>query len=499
MVRRDTARYMAALALALSFAPSLMRRQRREQIAVSAGAAGLGAAAGWAAETVVAQLARRVEGGETAARLTLAGAGAAAALLRLERRSGPLALAGTGLRVAGIAAMVGWAAPERRRVRGFDPLPLAAAGALAAAVLAARAERRRRGRKPLDYPCDAYLPTVSHGPASLVSGLDFEGQRFCAGAVAGLAQDPVRVFVGVRSAPDVGARCDLAVAELERLGGFGRARLVVCSATLRGYVNPVPVAAEERFSEGDVAHVVVQYYDRRTPWLWRKVPVAAQTHRELLGRLGPRVAAGGPELCVSGESLGAWASQQVFRDEGVPGLERRGVRRALWVGTPYFSRFARRLREGSHPAVEWIRTREIREADPPHAEQLRYVFLERLTDPVVLFPGFELLWRRPPWHPGGSWRPGISFLHGLLDLVKATRWTADEPASAGHDYRIELPLAVNVAFGHRREREEAVAVGERVLADEAARAAAVRAARRAAGAASAPRGRRGSRARRRPR
>src|SRR4051812_24761797 len=281
---RSTARYMAAVALALSFAPSLMRRQRREQIAISVGAAGLGAAAGWATETVVAQLARRVEGGEAVARLTLAGAGAAASLLHLDRQRPATALVGTGARVAGIAALLGWAAPERRRVSGFDPLPLAAAGALAAGVMAVRAERKRRGRKPLDYPCDAYLPTTSHD----LPGLDFEGQRFCAGAVTGLAVDPVRVFVGMRSAENVGARCDLAIAELERRGGFERARIVVCSATLRGYVNPVPLAAEERLSGGDVAHVCVQYHDKRTPLLWRRVPIAAQTPRELLTRLQKR-------------------------------------------------------------------------------------------------------------------------------------------------------------------------------------------------------------------
>jgi len=475
MERRDTARYMAALALAGSFAPSLMRRRRREQLAVSAGSAALGAAAGWAAESLVAQVARRVDGGEATARLMIAGAGAGATLLRLDRAGPALALVGTGARVAGIAALLGWAAPERRRVSGFDPLPIAAAGALAAGVQAVRAQKRRRGRAPLPYPCDTYPLGASFGPGSLVRALDFEGQRFVAGATTGLASDPVRVFVGMRSAPDVRARCDLAVAELERLGGFDKRRLVVCSATLRGYVNPVPIAAEERFSDGDVAHVVVQYFDRRTPWLWRKVPIAAQTHRELLARLERRA---GPELCVYGESLGAWSSQQVFRDDGPAGLDRRGIARALWVGTPYLSRFGRRARRlRDDPRMRFLRTRDVLDTDPPDADTLRFVLLERLTDPVVLFPGFELLWRRPPWYPGGSWKPGISFVQGVLDLVKATRWTADQPAAEGHDYRIELPLAVNLAFGHRRPREEAAAIGTTVLEVEAARAAAVRQAR----------------------
>ncbi|MEA2176843.1 MAG: hypothetical protein QOG77_140, partial [Solirubrobacteraceae bacterium] len=210
MERRDTARYMAAIGLAGSFAPSLMRRDRREQLAVSAGSAALGAAAGWAAESLVAQLARRLEGGETAARLTIAGLGAGAALMRLDRAGNALAIVGTGARVAGIAALVGWAAPERRRVEGFDPLPIAAAGALALGVQTLRATKRRRGRRPLPYPCDDYSHAVSYGPDSLVDGLDFEGQRFCAGAITGLEQDPVRVFVGMKSAPNVAARCDLA-------------------------------------------------------------------------------------------------------------------------------------------------------------------------------------------------------------------------------------------------------------------------------------------------
>lgn len=477
-MKRDTARYMAALALALSFAPSLMRRTSREQIAISVGAAGLGAAAGAATETLVVQVARNVRGGETGARLLIAGAGAVSAIMQLERRGRLVALIGTGLRVAGISALLGWVAPERRRVKGFDPLPLASAGAAAAAVMAVRAQLKRRGRRNIDFPCDAYEPTTSWGH---VENLDFEGQRFLAATMPGA----IRVFVGVKSAASVGARVDLAIEELERLGAFERSRIVVCSATLRGFVNPIPIAAEERLSDADVAHVTVQYHDRRTPYIWRKVPVAAQTHRLLVGRLARRMADldDPPELVVYGESLGAWASQRVFQDEGLAGLEKRGVRRALWVGTPYFSRLGRALKDDGDPRVLYLRTRDIRERDPDGAGRARYVFLERLSDPVVLFPGLDLLWKRDdnPARPS-RWRPGISFLQGLVDLVKATRWTADEPSSEGHDYRIELPLTVNVAYGHGRPREEAAAIGQEVMAEEQARLRRVRDARKAASA-----------------
>jgi hypothetical protein len=69
-----------------------------------------------------------------------------------------------------------------------------------------------------------------------------------------------------------------------------------------------------------------------------------------------------------------------------------------------------------------------------------------------------------------------------VDLVKATRWTADEPSSEGHDYRIELPLTVNVAFDHDRPRDEVARMGQEVLAEEAERLSRVRAARKAAAA-----------------
>ena len=112
------------------------------------------------------------------------------------------------------------------------------------------------------------------------------------------------------------------------------------------------------------------------------------------------------------------------------------------------------------------------------------MLLERLTDPVVLFPGLELLWRRPPWQPGGSWKPGhLVRPRACSTSSRRPAGPPTQPAAEGHDYRIELPLAVNLAFGHRRPRAEAEAVARRVLETEAARAAAVSEARQQAKAA----------------
>lgn len=501
---RDTALLTAGAALALSFTPSLMARRGRDQARISAVAALLGAGAGTAAEIAVVGLAERLEGGEPAARALLAAGALVSSGLRLPAhpRSG-VALAGSATIVAGTAAVLGAVAPVRRWDGLHDPRVAAlAAAAAAAAAFGARAAQKRGPRVRLtDWP-GGYPAGTSGGAGSLLprEALDFEGRRFLgttlpAAEIRALradgaaAAEPLRVFAGLRSAPTVEERCALAVDELERLGAFGRRRILVCSATLRGYVNPVPLQAEELFGRGDVASVCVQYWDRPTPLMPLKVRVAAQTHRELLSRMAARVPAGGPEIVVYGESLGAWASQNVFRREGVRALDALRVGRALWVGTPRFSRLPRLMARDKVPTDERVGllpTRELLEGDPADAAGLRFVFLQRRVDPVVAFSGLELIWRRPAWLPEQRWIPGITFLQMVVDLLRATRWTSDVPRAAAHDYRVELPLAVNAALGHGVPRAEAERLADALIALEIDRGARLKALRRP-GTAAAPR------------
>jgi uncharacterized membrane protein len=333
-----------------------------------------------------------------------------------------------------------------------------------------------------EWPDADYLPTVSAGPDSLVpqETLDFEASRFLAGTEKDLPVDPIRVFVGVHSAPTVEERADLAVRELARLGAFERSRIVVISATLRGYVNPIIPDAVEHFSRGDCACVVIQYYDKRTLLMPLKVGIAARTHRELLRQLVRH--RGDAEVMVYGESLGAWASQNVFRTGGTAALDALGVTRALWIGTPYFSLLRRDFERGKLPTderVAAVRATDLVGEDPPGAERLRFVFLHRMTDPVVLFPGLELFWRRPEWMPSSEWRPGITFVQTLIDLINATNWTSALPQALAHDYRLEGPLGVRLAFGHHDvRREEAARIADELIAQEVANGAQLREARR---------------------
>ena len=114
-------------------------------------------------------------------------------------------------------------------------------------------------------------------------------------------------------------------------------------------------------------------------------------------------------------------------------------------------------------------------------KEWRFVFLERRTDPVVLFSGLDLIWRRPDWLPPGRWTPGVTFVALVFDLIAATNWTATVPQALAHDYRLEGPLAVDLALGHHADRGRVAALADRLVAEEVAWGARLRALRRADG------------------
>ncbi|MGN6461015.1 MAG: alpha/beta-hydrolase N-terminal domain-containing protein, partial [Pseudolabrys sp.] len=90
---------------------------------------------------------------------------------------------------------------------------------------------------------------VASGPsASAIS--DFNGRP---------ALEPVRVYVGLRSASTAQARAQLALAELQRQGGFDRAMLVVITPTGTGWVDPAAMGPIEYLQDGNVSSVAVQY------------------------------------------------------------------------------------------------------------------------------------------------------------------------------------------------------------------------------------------------
>ena len=338
-------------------------------------------------------------------------------------------------------------------------------------------------------------PTMSGGPGSLVSwaSLGRQGRRHMLTHVrpqpvvdrpAGMPDlsietvmgvparaTPVQVYVGLDSAESPRDRVDLALAEMERTGAFGRSLLMLVSPTGTGYVNYVAVAATQYLSLGDVATVTLQYSKRPSPLSLRMVKAAREQNRllwlrileHLRDRPGPR-----PRVVLFGESLGAHTSQDVFLHWGTLGLRALGIDRALWIGTPYGSEWMHQVTgpdrlDVDHDTVAVVNDfAQLEQLGEDRRSRLRYVLVSHDNDGVTKF-GPDLLTTAPSWlgpdrprfepvdgasprgiPPGLRWRPLTTFFQCLVDMKNAQ--LPGVYRAWAHDYRPDLPRFVSEVF-----------------------------------------------------
>jgi uncharacterized membrane protein len=185
------------------------------------------------------------------------------------------------------------------------------------------------------------------------------------------------------------------------------------------------------------------------------------------------LAAGAQDALVApgfGESLGAHTSQDVFLHWGTLGLDAMGIDRALWIGTPYGSKWMHQVTRGDRLDVDRAAVAVVND----HAQLTaltarrgnspRFVLLSHDNDGVTKF-GLDLLWSPPDWldrhrprtepvDDGGSprgippamrWRPVTTFFQSLIDMKNA-----QEPGSYrawAHDYRSDLPGFLSDVYG----------------------------------------------------
>ena len=113
-------------------------------------------------------------------------------------------------------------------------------------------------------------PESSGSPASLVAWdtLGRQGRIFTGWAPraeqintfsGGGAKEPIRAYVGLKSAETLQERADLLLAELQRTGAFDREVLVVATTTGTGFLDPRGVDPVEYMFNGDTAIAGVQY------------------------------------------------------------------------------------------------------------------------------------------------------------------------------------------------------------------------------------------------
>jgi len=269
--------------------------------------------------------------------------------------------------------------------------------------------------------------------------------------------EPIRVYVGLRSAETPEARAKLALEELKRVGGFDRSVLIVVTPTGTGWVDPAALDSVEYLHDGAVASIALQYsYLGSWLYLLAGADYGADAARALFKEVYeywttlPKDRR--PRLYLHGLSLGAKNSEQSTDLIEVLGDPFAG---ALWSGPPYSSRLWRSLTDRRNPgSPAWLpRFRDGSfarfmnqhgEAPGPDSTPnatwgpMRVVYLQYASDPVTFFD-YRSFYREPDWmlpprgpdvSPQLRWYPVVTVLQLMLDMLMAT--TA--PIGYGHVY-----------------------------------------------------------------
>ncbi len=272
-------------------------------------------------------------------------------------------------------------------------------------------------------------------------------------------EQPIRAYVGLESADgDDEARVKLLIDELDRTGAFAREWLLIMCPTGSGYLNYAASGAFEVLTRGDCATCSIQYSARPSVLSLDRVRYGRRVYRAFFAALQERLARipldQRPKVVLFGESLGSWASQDAFKERGTQGLVETGIDYAIWIGTPYFSKWKERVLNDDRSDVDRSSVavvsgiREWEALTPAERASARYVMVTHHNDGVAMF-GPPLAIQEPSWladregravevPAGMTWMPTTTFLQVLVDMKNSTNVTAGTFDDTGHDYRGSL-------------------------------------------------------------
>lgn len=320
-------------------------------------------------------------------------------------------------------------------------------------------------------------PNLSGSPASLArwDTLGRQGRTFVAGVTTGETLrrfhgadahviEPIRVYVGTRSADSLDDQAALAVRELDRTGAFDRAVLVVATATGTGWIDPDAAAAIEQLYAGDTAIVSTQY-SYLPSWIAflidqkASAPAGSVLFNAVYQEWARRPAASRPKLVVFGESLGSYGAEAAFAGFDARTSIANLIARtdgALFAG-PVSSNmiWSRIVRERTAGSPAWrpdfshngetvrvfTRAAELGRIDRAWPEP-RVAYLVYPSDPVPVF-GLRILWSRPDWSKAPTaydvpaqvrWFPIVTGIQTVADLIGAY----SAPPGHGHNYDVDF-------------------------------------------------------------
>ena len=312
---------------------------------------------------------------------------------------------------------------------------------------------------------------VSGGPGSPVpfESLSREGRRFVnmvltkdeISTVMGesAVADPIRLFVGLDSAPLMEDRVDLLIDEMVRTKAFERKVVCFVSPTGSGYINYVMAEALEYLTLGDCAIVTMQYSLLPSSMSLTRTSLAVDQNRSIMH-------------AITGYLRG--------------------------VGTPSATQFAQHWRinpdkvDPEGRVIELDNFGDFLDLPEERQQQIRHVLVSHYDDPIPKF-GTNLLMRRPWWlgpvdqrpprvPKSARWSPWTTFVLTAVDLLNAMEVVPGTFGRRGHDYREDIPRFVSQTYDlpvtaeqlMRMERalreRELVWAEKRVVTEQVARA-----------------------------
>jgi uncharacterized membrane protein len=297
------------------------------------------------------------------------------------------------------------------------------------------------------------------------------------------ALDPLRVYVGMGTAPTARDRAQLALDEAIRVGAFEREILVIATPTGTGWMDPSSHFPLEVLADGNIATVGVQY-SYLPSWLsllavseygsesaravfaavhdyWRTLPPETRPRLYLFGlSLGAMntdlsndvydfIDAPYDGAFMAGPPFAtrSWTSLTRDRDKGSP----------AWLPRFRDGKTVRFMGQGSLPThdAQWGRT--------------RFLYLQYGSDGISFFSP-NLIWQKPDWmkgprapdvSPALRWVPVVTFLQVGFDLITAT--TA--PRGHGHVYAgMDYMTGWNALLGTDRSKAELTRIAEAMQA-----------------------------------
>jgi uncharacterized membrane protein len=268
------------------------------------------------------------------------------------------------------------------------------------------------------------------------------------------AMEPIRVYVGLKSAETLEGRADLLLEELIRTGAFERDHLIVATTTGTGYLEPNAMISLDYVTNGNVAIGGVQY-SYLPSWIslladQEKVRVTSEVVFDTIHEYWSSLPEDSrPKIYAYGLSLGSFGVETILRSIDILNEPIDG---AVMVGPPFVNplhdEIVTERDPGSTPETPVFENgRTVRFTNQENAldrpdgvwRDTRVVYLQHGSDPVVFF-STDLFFEEPDWLLQGQrsseltddfvWTPIVTGWQVLIDMAGA----ATVPEGHGHLY-----------------------------------------------------------------